>query len=243
MGLLHRVSLHLPFGLREQLLSLRLALRTCRALRKAGLPIFAPLTIFDVGANNGDSFLPAARYFRWWRVFAFEPTPALIEQLRRRGEGIPHYQVIPNAVGDVAGTATFHVDSLGDWGCSSLLEFSDNRAVAWAGREDLEVTSRLEVEVIRLDVFLLGAGLERIDFLHIDTQGTDLRVLTSLGDHLAKVQAGVIEVPTSPEVRLYKNQHTKEEALLFLREHGFEVVAIEPQFNEENVFFRRAPQP
>src|SRR3954469_4758877 len=123
MGLLHRASFYLPAWLRHGLLALRWGIRACRDLRKVGLSIFSPLIIFDVGANNGNSFLPAARWFQWWRVFAFEPTPELVAVLRRRARGLPRYEVVPKAVSDQPGTAMFNVDSLGDWGCSSLLEF------------------------------------------------------------------------------------------------------------------------
>jgi FkbM family methyltransferase len=239
MGLLHRASLFLPRSLRERLLTYRWGIRSCLALRKVGLSIFSPLVIFDVGANNGNSFLPAARWFRRWRVTAFEPTPELVALLQRRAEGLSNYQVIPNAVSENPGKATFNVDSLEDWGCSSLLEFNEARRETWADRHDLEVTHRIEVEVIRLDRFIDDHGVKRIDYLHIDTQGSDLRVLRSLGDKLAIVQAGVMEVPVRPELRLYNDQHTKEEALAFLGEAGFVVVDIDAVDNEANVYFRR----
>src|SRR3954471_19571268 len=111
MGLLHRASLHLPPWLRNGLLTIRWGIRSCLDLRKVGLSIFSPLTIFDVGANNGNSFLPAARWFQRWRVFAFEPTPELVAVLRRRARGLRHYQVVDKAVNDHPGTATFNVDA------------------------------------------------------------------------------------------------------------------------------------
>lgn len=243
MGLLHQASLHFPKPLREWLLALRWRWRTCQSLRKVGLSPFSPLIIFDVGANNGNSFLPAARWFKWWQVYAFEPTPELVELLRGRADGMRNYQIIRNAVSDVPGKATFNVDGLEDWGCSSLLEFNEARRTTWSDRHDLEVTHRIEVEVIRLDQFISQNGITRIDFLHVDTQGSDLRVLRSLGGRIGIVRQGVMEVPVSPELKLYKDQHSKDEAIAFLEQAGFEVVRVDVAENEANVFFRRVREP
>ena len=53
------------------------------------------------------------------------------------------------------------------------------------------------------------------------------------------VKSGVIEVPQSEEVKLYKLQHSKEEAMEFLKANGFEITSIKPQQNEDNIFFER----
>jgi hypothetical protein len=120
-----------------------------------------------------------------------------------------------------------------------LLEFASNLEETWRGRKDLVVTRRIEVEVIRLDSFVIQNQIEKIDFLHVDAQGTDLAVLRSLGKEIHRVQAGVIEVPESKEVMLYKNQHTYEEAVEFLEGNGFKIVAIGDSQNEKNLYFQR----
>lgn len=140
---------------------------------------------------------------------------------------------------DKAGKSTFNIAGQADWGCSSLLEFSDDLNESWPGRTDFKVTEQIEVEVIRLDDFVAERNIPRIDWLHIDTQGSDLNVLRSLGDKISIVQAGVIEVPQSTKVMLYKGQHTKEETIAFLENNGFTIYKTESQQNEDNLFFRR----
>lgn len=210
-----------------------------RGLRRVGLNPWRPLTIFDVGANNGSSFLPFCRLFTQWEVFAFEPTPQLVAALHTRARGAKNYHIIPKAVASTEGPAQFNVAAHADWGCSSLLEFREDRSETWAGRIDLEVTERIEVEVIRLDSFIRERGLQHMDFLHIDAQGMDLDVLRSLGAELSRVAAGVVEAPSDPRVRLYEGQPTKSEILDFLASHGFEVCGATQQQNEENLYFRR----
>jgi FkbM family methyltransferase len=198
-----------------------------------------PLTIFDVGANNGASFFGVA-HLPWVKVYAFEPTPEMLPNLRSIASRLPNYQVIPKAVGELPGLTSFNVAGAGDWGCSSLLEFSAGLEHTWPGRDDLRVTQQIQVEVIRLDDFITANRIKRIDFLHVDTQGTDLGVLRSLGKEMHRVKAGCIEAPQSAAVKLYQQQHTLEEALEFLTQNGFRVYRKQFQQNEVNLFFERA---
>ena len=197
------------------------------------------LCLFDVGANDGSTFGDMPRLLPWCSVYAFEPTPELVLRIRERFGGHKNFHLIPSAVGEVPGTAKFNVAGQGDWGSSSLLEFSSGLEQTWPGRTDFKVTTQIEVKVIRLDTFIQEQGIKEIDFLHIDTQGTDLSVLRSLGEEIRCVSAGAIEVPQRGEVMLYKGQHTREQALDFLSKNKFKVWKIVSQQNEENLFFRR----
>lgn len=63
--------------------------------------------------------------------------------------------------------------------------------------------------------------------------------MRSLGDKIEIVEEGVVEVPHSTEVALYKKQHTREEMISFLNSHGFEIIAVSSQMNEDNLRFRK----
>jgi FkbM family methyltransferase len=199
--------------------------------------------VFDVGANDGSSCIKFAENFPPATVYAFEPTPKLVSDLLKKTEYIPTYHVIPNAVSDVEGKATFYIaGSEGcDWGCSSLNNFSDDLDKTWPGREDFKVTDKIEVDVIRLDTFIKKNNIPRIDYLHVDVQGRDLEVLMSLGDEIGIVRNGVIEMATHADVKLYKEQkYTLVDAIKFLNTNGFMIQAIQPNdifCNEVNVHF------
>ena len=208
-------------------------------LRQIGCHPWQRLVIFDVGANDGSTFSHLPRWLPWAQFYAFEPTPELVASLGERMARYRNYHLVPKAVSDMRGHLRFNVAGVGDWGCSSLLEFSEGLDRTWPGREDFKVTRQIEVEAIRLDDFVRRNRIDRIDFLHVDTQGTDLNVLRSLGDEIHRVRGGVIEVPQSREVMLYRNQHTREQALEFFRAHGFQVWKTVSQTNEDNLYFRR----
>lgn len=208
-------------------------------LNQFGVEPWQRATIFDVGANDGSTFENLIFGPPWIHVYAFEPTPELVQKMAARYGAQSNFHLVAKAVGETAGTCSFNIAGQADWGCSSLLEFSDGLERTWPGRTDFVVTKRIPVEVIRLDEFVRANGISSIDYLHIDTQGTDLSVLRSLGEEISRVRYGVVEVPANLEVMLYQNQHSREEALEYLERHGFEVWKTESQQNEENLFFRR----
>lgn len=198
------------------------------------------MIVFDVGANDGRSCVQFS-YDPQNTVYAFEPTPRFVEELSRGAR--PNYHVIPKAVSDVSGRMPFYISGNWDWGCSSLNHFNDNLDKTWPGRTDFRVTEVIEVDVIRLDDFMNENNIDHIDYLHVDVQGKDLEVLQSLGTKISSVNEGVIEMPTSHDTKLYKDQkYLDKDAIDFLEKNGFRVVRIEPNDgfgNEVNIRFSR----
>jgi len=196
---------------------------------------------FDVGANNGFTSVPVAQNNGDVKVYAFEPTPEMIQEIERKTQGFNNYFLTKKAVSNYNGKATFRVAGHADWGCSSLLEFSDKSKTEWPGRTDLNVTHEIEVDVIRLDTFIKEHNITKIDYLHIDTQGSDLKVLEGLGDYINIVMEGAMEAAAKENI-LYNGQNTQQESIEFLQKNGFEVTGI--QINDEyhnkvNIFFKR----
>ena len=119
----------------------------------------------------------------------------------------------------------------------SILILSHNRPYLF--RRCLESVLKQLQDDIEVIVNNDTQDIEEIEHLHIDAQGADLAVLKGLGEKISIVKSGVIEVPQSEEVKLYKLQHSKEEAMEFLKANGFEITSIKPQQNEDNIFFER----
>lgn len=196
--------------------------------------------MFDVGANLGTSSIDIARSNPDTFVYAFEPTPELIFFLKKKTLGFKNYTVVGKAVSDYEGTATFNIAGQGDWGCSSLLEFSDKSKTEWPGRTDFVVTQQIQVDVIRLDNFIIENNIDVIDYFHCDTQGSDLDVLYGLGEKISIIKEGTIEAAAKQDI-LYKNQNTVLECVEFLRMNNFEVISVssnDPAFNEANIHFK-----
>jgi FkbM family methyltransferase len=197
--------------------------------------------VFDVGANNGSSSVPLAIENPTYLVFAFEPTPEMIEVIKSKIVGLENYVIVPKAVSDYNGTAEFNVAGNWDWGCSSLLKFSKKSQTDWPGRTDFHVTYKLNVDVIRLDTFIEENGITKIDHLHIDTQGSDLNVMKGLGEYLHIVNEGKMEAGTSDDV-LYEGQNKLNDCIKFLLLNGFKVVDVNSNdvfCHEVNIVFKK----
>lgn len=197
--------------------------------------------LFDVGAHWGQDSLQLVREDNDLICMAFEPTPELAERLRRESKDFPdRYRVFPIAISDYDGESDFHL-VVGDTGSASLNEFADNISETWAGRKDFVVRDSIKVNVYRLDTWLktYAPEITEIEHLHIDAQGSDLAVLKGLGEMIRIVKSGVVEVPQSTDVKLYKTQHSKEETIHFLTHNGFKITKITHQQNEDNLFFER----
>ena len=200
-------------------------------------------TFFDVGANSGTDSLHVARARSDAIVYAFEPTPRLIEHLKTSSAGLNNYIIVPKAVSNYHGQTTFYISGNADWGCSSICKFNDNLEQTWPGRTDFKVTDQVTVDVIKLVDFIHENNIQNIDYLHVDAQGQDLEVLMGLEDKINIVKAGVIEMPTSHNTKLYENQkYLKDDAIKFLTKNGFTIEGVhsnDGQCNEVNIFFSK----
>jgi FkbM family methyltransferase len=195
---------------------------------------------FDIGANNGESSLFLANDPSNI-VYAFEPTPFLIKYIENKILDKTNYFLIKKAVSDFNGKATFNIAGNADWGCSSLLNFSEKSKTRWINRPDFTVTEKIEVDVIRLDSFIEEHNIPYITYLHIDTQGSDLNVLKGLGKYITLVEAGILEAASENDI-LYNQQNTKQECIDFLLSNNFEILNItsnDIHNNEVNISFKR----
>ena len=87
------------------------------------------------------------------------------------------------------------------------------------GRFENLVDRVYSVETISLASILNNLNYKRVDVLKSDTQGNDLNVLKSAGDHLKKVDFIYAEYDESED---YENANTGEDLDKFLEENGFE---------------------
>ena len=204
------------------------------------------MIIFDVGANTG---LSTREYISDTNViYAFEPVPHLLQNYLYPLRSTNYY-VIEKAVSDFDGQASFNVSkqdpSLTDgslFGCSSLYEFSDDLDVTWPGRQDFEIMETINVEVIRMDTFISKNHISKIDYLHCDTQGNDLKVLKSFGEYIGFLNSGKVECVKQNS--LYKDVDNNLNSVInFLKDKGFEINEVESNDdfdNEVNVIFSRS---
>lgn len=119
-------------------------------------------TIFDVGANFGQSAIKFARAFPRATVLSFEPVPDSFRELKVRTAERRNIQVHNIGFGDEAGLFDMQIqaDSQGN----SLASKSSSRC-------------SIEVRLETVDAFANNNEIDQIDLLKIDVEGFELQVL------------------------------------------------------------------
>ena len=190
-------------------------------------------TIIEVGGNDGGHSVQYANACDV--LYIFEPIPYLASKLKGMFEWNPNVKIIQKAVSDFNGKARFGISGPNyNWslGCSSLNEFNPNINELWPGRRDFNMIEYIDVDVIRLDDFIKSEGIQSIDFLHIDAQGSDLKVLQSLGTEVHKVKAGRCEAANT--VELYKDVDNSANSIMkHLNLNGYYVKTIFNHFGDQ----------
>lgn len=199
--------------------------------------------IFEVGANNGaDTYRFVDKENSY--VYAFEPLPFLCDTIKERLKGYDNLEVFNMAISDYDGSSKFGISDptkgAMDYGCSSLFSFTDNIEELWPNRGDFNFIEYIDVDVMRMDTFITKNNIERIDFLHCDAQGGDLKVLQSFGDKLSILQSGVVEAAS--RVNLYNVDNSGQSIVEFLEQNNFNVTNkhdVGSASEEIDIYFER----
>lgn len=175
-----------------------------------------PLVVVDVGCRWGFAD-------RWGRLgdrcvsIGFDPDREECERLAARyadrGDSV---RLVPLALGPEAGTATLYMTK--DPGGYSILPTVDDVVERHPGLEGGRVQGTTAIELTTLDGWCAAEGVERVDVIKIDTQGSELGVLEGADRVLRSVRAVEVEVEFNP---LYQGVPLFSEVDRFLRERGF----------------------
>lgn len=133
----------------------------------------ASLVFIDVGANQGATAARMLREFPNATVYAFEPSPSVVDDLNAAARAHPGLRPVPLAAGSANGEIDFNV-TRNHW-CSSVLTPSPLGKRYYGDWYDTVRTVR--VGVVRLDDWTAEQAITRVDFLKVDAQGYDLEVL------------------------------------------------------------------
>ena len=173
-------------------------------------------TIFDVGANIGETAEQFWHFFQGATIHCFEPAPRTFQALANRARNIPRLVLENCAVSDKETRLTFH--EYGDPAANSLLA-TDPRAFSQipTGIEEIGTT---EVDVVTLDGYCETHGIPSIDILKFDIQGNELRALKGAERLLSARKIGAIysEVLFIP---VYQGQGEFFEIQAFLEKYGY----------------------
>jgi len=144
-----------------------------RALGSAG-----PLIVFDVGANLGGYANAVIQELRGQLdLYCFEPSKAAFQRLSQALSGAQNVHLLSIGLSDVNGSLLLYSDTA----CSGLASFYRRRLDHFGNSMPFseEVTTRT------LDSFCSEHGISHINFLKLDVEGHELRVLEGARELMA----------------------------------------------------------
>jgi FkbM family methyltransferase len=193
------------------------------------------LTVVDGGARNKTWELPGLAPF--CQIIGFEPNRTEYAKILSHStdleiavklRDLPYRSIhyVDKALAEKVGRATLHITR--GAGASSLLDPNVELLIAmeylfpYAKRfaDQFQVVTSEEVETTTVDKVAEDERLEYLDYLKLDTQGTEYECLLGAEGLLKERRVGVIktEVEFLP---LYKGQHLFADIDAYLRSHGF----------------------
>lgn len=186
-----------------------------------------PQVIFDVGANIGQSAFEYAIAWPDAEVHSFEPIQSSFQKLRENTDRFQNVSCNRIALGDKDGEARVTLRKQSQ--LNSLVVNAPNENI---GRE--------RVTVRTLTGFCSAHGIDQIDFLKIDTEGYDLKVLQGAEEMLShgRIMSILTEVGFVGGGTRFVRYGAMNE---YLTSHGFSIAGFYDQtIGYKSVSLRRA---
>lgn len=182
-----------------------------------------PLVLVDVGARGGlrSDWLPAKRHLR---LIGFEPDQREYEQLARNLPQDGTVTFFDKALHNRSGQIDLRITK----NPALTSTFEPNRAFldSFPEPDRFDVVKQVVVDACPLDELLAGQQRTDVDFLKVDTQGSELLVIEGAAGSLANSAVGVeVEVEFSP---LYRDQPLFADVDAALRRLGYSLFDLRP---------------
>ena len=167
----------------------------------------------DVGANIGlHTLFMAKRVSPGGRVLSFEPSPKNFSRLKEHVEKnhLENVRIFSLALGDHRGTGFFNED------------FNDSSRSHFSGEGH-----GLTVNIARLDDICLSEGVQRIDFLKLDVEGFEMRVLEGARSFFSAGSCAVLQIELDPN-NLARQGSQETKVASWLSDRGYRFVVWDP---------------
>jgi len=191
------------------------------------------IIIFDIGACEAEDSIRYSLLFPEAHIYAFEPNPENISLAKKNIEVYKksNIQIIEEALSDKVGIAEFYISS-GNPNPEKIIEESDwdfgnkSSSILPPGKikqthDWLKFNKKISVRTDTIGNFAKRKNIQKIDFVHMDVQGAELKVLKGAGKFISNIKLIWLEVST---LELYKNQALQKHVERFLKKNGFVLI-------------------
>lgn len=177
----------------------------------------ADMTFVDVGANEGEQTLFAAKRLKAGRVIAFEPNPQVFAMLEKNLalNGFDNTKLEQMGLGDKPGELRLFGSD------SRSADGSFNLGLSTLHAREGVSTAVASIRIDTLDAYCAREGLTRLDVLKIDVEGSELAALRGAAHTLETLRPQlIIEVN---EATSRAGGYEAREILELISGHGYAV--------------------
>lgn len=155
-------------------------------------------TVIEAGAHIGYISIYLAKLTGpEGKVFVFEPSRNNLRYLTANVASFPQVEIVPEAVGDTVGQASFYVENLSGQNSSLIQDYENlerNNQNAFSNQH----YNQMQVNVTTIDSFVV-AKMIKPDFLKIDIEGAELMALSGMTECLARDRPKLMVEVTNQE--------------------------------------------
>ena len=161
--------------------------------------------IIDAGANIGTFSVFAAYLAPQGRVYSFEPVTGTFQILKRNAEDYPQITCVNSGLGDEVSKKNIFVDS--KITVASIFEDSPY----YHGNDGKEDRKTETASILTIDAFVVANDIPRIDFIKIDTEGYEAKILKGARETIKKWKPVIA-------MSAYHNPNDKEDLPQIMKE-------------------------
>lgn len=178
-----------------------------------------PINILDIGCRWGfaDRFIsiPDKDNFR---IYGFDPDANECLRLQDEYQTLPtgYITCIPIALAGEEGKRNLYITS--EPACSSLHPPIQFLSEHYPSLQCIQLDRIVTIDVVTLRSWAVKANVKTIDYIKLDTQGSELEILQGAGDLIATAICIDIEVEFN---QIYQGQSLFGETDVYLRSKGF----------------------
>ena len=188
------------------------------------------MTILDIGAHIGVLAVPLANKVGLkGKVYAFEPTPTTLKVLRKTVSinNAKNISVEPYALADTKGKLVFY---------TSDNKVDNSNSLVNNHRIDRKETS-IEVDVTTVDDFVHSHNISNVDFIKIDVEGAELRLLKGAATTVSRDRPKMVLSMHPASIKNFGD--SSEEIWNFLKGYGYRII-LEGEEMQKEVFINRS---
>lgn len=179
----------------------------------------APIIVVDVGCRWGfaERFLNE-QYWPFFKIFGFDPDEAECAKLQASYNHLPNGYVTCLPIGLAGSPGKRNLYLTKEPACSSLHPPIHYLAEKYPALDCISLQKIITADVTTLDLWAREMNLQTIDYIKIDTQGSELEILKGGDTIISTTRCIDIEVEFNP---IYEGQTLFGETDTYLRSKGF----------------------